>query len=626
MAGITDTINAILRRSGVNPNAGSRPAVAPEDFATTQQQPGQLEAPVPAAPAEVAAGGDTGSAAPAGRPPLALPYRGDTQDSLERMQNTRAQFEYDLQELFRIRGEAGSARAAATTSGARQRATDEYNEADNAVRQMQAAIAAQDTRITAEENRRRDEKKTEDAKEPKPKNGDERWVPIETKDAQGRTIRGLGKEVYENGVWKYQPGSAKADTGFGSGPQGPGTPPTVLTDGRGAYWTFDPVTGKASPLNGPAAGIKTIADPANGAVYLQNPDGSLGRKLFDGQAQTITDNGFVVGIDKRNGAEVFRTDVKTPEGRALADRLERATVEAAENANQPKFGSAVAQYQQEVSRRQGLARTELTRLQDLQRSGQLSPEQAEKQFDTWMATNVEGPLSGFRRAAEEERRTQEQANVTRSAAEKARVQEFNRARATAGYEAGEAGRQLAMTTNAGVRSRGFISDLGGLASSLAQGKTDFQFNPSDFDPANFKSEMADVDQIANQAMQRLFGLVPEATENQVNAPLPALPTGDELRGLMGGIKYSGPLTGAPNETPLIGAQDLGPSGQPGMARTVYSNGRFLDWQIPPDGAAAAPGAIPQVAPPTVAPPALPGQQEGETPEQRQARWKAILAR
>ena len=286
---------------------------------------------------------------------------------------------------------------------------------------LRSLTASITTQIAAEENRVRDEaaaaKKAEEDKAEKkriedkadakvadstPKNGDERWSPIETKDDQGRTVRGVGKEIYTNGVWKYQPGSAKADTGFGSGPQGPGEMPSVVTDGRGTYWTLNPRTGEAKAISGPQAAAKTITDP-DGNVYLQNPDGTPGEKLFDAAPKTVTDNGRVIGLDPRTYQKIFEVDLKTPEGRALADRMELATVEGAELANQPKFASAQAQYAQEAQRRQKLARTELDRLLKLQEEGQISPEQAETQFDRWMGINVEGPLAGYERAAKQER-------------------------------------------------------------------------------------------------------------------------------------------------------------------------------------------------------------------------------
>lgn len=497
--------------------------------------------------------------------------------------------------------------------------------------------------ITAEENRLRDEaqkeKDKEEGREGKPKNGDTRTIPWEEKLPNGQTLRGVKTETYNNGTWSYVEGSSRAEAG--AKPEGTAQITNqVLTDGRGAYWTYDQRTGEVKPINGPAAGVKTVNAP-DGGVYLQKPDGSLGERLFEGLPQTYTDNGVVVGIDRRTGQQVFRVDTKTPEGRALADRIERATAEAAERANEPKFASAVAQYQQEVTRRQGLARTELARLQELQKSGQISPDQAEAQFNRWMQTNVEGPLAGFRAAAEEEHRKQEQENLTRQATENTRVEAANALRGRAGYEAGETAKAQALEVGLRTRSPEYIGQLGQFAQSIGQGKTNFVFDPASLDPAKFKAVQPDYDAIANQAMQRLFGLYPEAKAQNVNVGVPNLPTGQDLLGIMDGIKYSGPMSGTPTgETPLPGqeAVDL----RNGKARTVYSNGRYLDWDIPQNGqapqlaqAGAGVAALggPDVAgpPPPFTPPSVvqsvnPGALPGETDEQRRARWSAIMSR
>ena len=77
---------------------------------------------------------------------------------------------------------------------------------------------------------------------------------------------------------------------------------------------------------------------------------------------------------------------------------------------------------------------------------------------------------------------------------------------------------------------------------------------------------------------------PTAPPGGVTAPrppgVPALPTGPELRALMD-VAYQGPLSVAPqNMVPGQEAVDLGPSGQPGYARTVYPGGRTIDWRLP----------------------------------------------
>jgi hypothetical protein len=501
---------------------------------------------------------------------------------------------------------------------------------------LRGGITTITTQIAAEENRVRDEaaaekKRVEDAAEKKrledkadakvadsaPKNGDDRWVPIETTDYQGRKVRGVGREVYTNGVWKYQPGSAKADTGFGSGPQGPGTPRSIITDGQGTYWTVDPQTGQSTAISGPKAAAKTITDP-DGNVYLQNPDGTPGKRLFDAAAKTVTDNGRIIGYDPAGGKVLFTLDTKTPEGRALADRLERATVENAERAADPKFANASAQYSQEAQRRQALARQELERLTKLQQEGQISPEQAEAQFDAWMKVNVEAPLAGYKRAAEEERRVQEQANLDRQTAERTRVENANRSRDELAYRAGEAGREEAITLGQATRAPEYIADLGGLANSLASGRTDFKFSPGSFDVANFRKAVPNVQELADAAVNRLLARVPRATENpNVSVPL-SPPVGDDLRASMNNVRYSGPLSAAPQaEQPLqgLGAVDQGN----GMARSVYSNSRWYEWAIPQGPAAAAA----PTAPTAPTPDGLPGQLPGETPEQRLARFYAI---
>ena len=462
----------------------------------------------------------------------------------------------------------------------KQAAAGDYG-AQQALPALRTARLNAITQIAQEENRVRDDAKKAETEKSQPKNGDTRTIRVTTKDSQGRTVNGTATETYNNGTWSYVAGSAKADTGFLAGPEGPGTSQSVLTDGQGTYWTYNPSTGKAEPLTGPKAGAKTLTDP-DGSVYLQNPDGTPGQRLFEGLPQTYTDpDGYVVLVDKRTGQLINRVDTKTPEGRALADRLAAARVAQAEK---EQYGTATAQYTAEVARRQGLARTELARLQDLQKQGQLSPDQAEAQFDTWMKTNVEGPLAGLKAAAEEERRKQEQENLTRQTAEENRVDALNRERQQLGYNAGEAARARAWEVGSQTRAPEFLRDMGGLAQRLAAGPMGgpgaapaFQFSPESFDPARYKAVLPDYEGEADKAMQRLFGVIPQATARNVNVPLPNLPTGADLRTLMDGVRYTGPLTGTPNEEPLPGqaAVDLGT----GMARTSYPGGRYIDWRI-----------------------------------------------
>jgi hypothetical protein len=521
--------------------------------------------PAAAAPAPAAVPAPEAAAAPEPAAPAAPAAPAKAATTLERFQGQLNDVEQAILAAEQaVKNEPGS--TAAYTA----------QQALPALRTLRTQIT---TQIAQEENRIRDEQKKAETEEAKPKNGDTRTTLQKYTLPNGQTVQGVITETYKNGQWSYVNGSAKPAEGWAGQPQGAAQLTNqVLTDGRGGYWTYDQATGEARPINGPAGAVKTTAGPA-GDVYVQNPDGSLGNKLFEALPQTYTDpDGYLVGIDRRNGAEVFRVDTKSKEGRELADRLSRAKVAQAEREAGPQFSSAIAQYQAEVGRRQGLARTELARLQDLQKSGQLSPDQAEAQFDTWMQTNVEGPLAGYRAAAEEERRTQEQANLTRQTAEETRVEGLNRQRQQLGYEAGEAARTQGLEIGQKTRSPEYIQGLGQMANAMATGQPFGGFAPGAFDPANFKGVQPNYTRLADQAMQRLFGVLPQATARNVNVPVPQLPTGDTLRSMLDGVRYSGPLTGSPNETPVPGqeAVDLGT----GMARSVFPGGRFLDWRIP----------------------------------------------
>ena len=244
---------------------------------------------------------------------------------------------------------------------------------------------------------------------------------------------------------------------------------------------------------------------------------------------------------------------------------------------------------QEAQRRQKLARTELDRLLKLQEEGQISPEQAQTQFDRWMGINVEGPLAGYERAAQQERQEQEQADLTRTRAEEQRVEAYNQQRGQLAYAAGEAGRTQAIELGKRTRAPEYIADVGRVANSMATGQPFTGFSPGTFDVANYRKVVPNVQELADAAVERLLSRIGgPATARDVNVPRQPLPSGQDLMGLMDSVRYSGPMTGAPaNEQPLEGqgAIDLESQGKPGMARSIYSNGRYVDWPIRPTVAA-----------------------------------------
>lgn len=555
-----------------NPDAEMLPTeLFPEeaDVATGTRVPGAGGSPTQRP--EPVAGVDT--------PPHASPTT-----ELQRQENAR----WQAARLFQDAIDALAKLPADASAAAQKAAQDLVTTRQVAFQSAQNAAAAEANRVRDDERaaqtRADAQKEKEKAEAEKanstPKNGDTRTSRV-THNGVTATIT----EKYQNGSWSYVPNSATPETGLlGTAEQKPGT---VLTDGQGAYWMVDTTTGTAKALNGPAAAVKTVNDP-DGSVWLQNPDGSKKTKLFDSAPGTYTtSDGRLIGYDKRSGQQIFALDTQTPEGRALAERLQKATVEAAELANQPKFGTATAQYQAEASRRQDLARKELARLTDLQKSGQISPDQAEAQFDRWMQLNVEGPLAGYKAAAEEERRKLEQENLTRTTAEQGRVDTLNRQREQLAHAAGEAGRQEAITLGQGTRATEYISDLGGLANRMAAGPMGgpnaapgFQFSAGAFDPANFRKVVPNVNELADAAVNRLLSRVSPATARDVNVPLPALPTGPDLTGIMNQVKYQGPLSAMPQAEAALPGQEAVDLGT-GRARTVFGNGRYYDWDIPP---------------------------------------------
>lgn len=609
MAGIIDQINAILRRSGIDPTAGQRPAAAPPpEFTESQQQPGQEAAPAPQAVEPSAAA-----------PPPAEPGKTPTTLDLFRGQLTATQAALAVAEEL--------ARDDNQPPDVRQRA-------QAATVTLRGQITSILSQIAAEENRLRDEAtgakppptptitqvaipgqpgmtqpsvwdpKANDGKgalvpalgpdgkplppqgtpqAPIPKNGDTRKVPVEHNGVSGTVT-----ETYNNGQWSRVPNSFVLESGF-LGQKAP-TNKSIWTDQQGNAFAFDPESGKIQPLQGAAGKGYTVATLADGNSWLVNAQGTPEKIVVEAAPLTQIVDNKVVMVDRNTGRVISQADLLDPAQRAQAKKLTDLSIrqaelgiEQAEEALQPKFASAEAQLAQEAQRRQALARTELDRLLTLQKEGQISPDEAESQFSAWMRTHVEGPLAGYRRAAENERRELEQANLTRQRAEDARVEGLNRQREQLAYQAGEEGRRMGIELGQRTRAPEYIADLGGLAQSLGQGRTDFQFRPESFDPANFKKALPNIDQMADAAVNRLFARIGPATARDVNVPL-GPPVGADLTTMMDGIRYQGPLTGAPaGEQPLLGqgAIDLRDQGRPGWARSVYQGGRTLDWEIPP---------------------------------------------
>ena len=241
------------------------------------------------------------------------------------------------------------------------------------------------------------------------------------------------------------------------------------------------------------------------------------------------------------------------EGRALADRMEVATVEAAEQANQPKFaGPGAVRPGGAAPAAAGPHRTRPPA--EAAEEGQISPEQAETQFDRWMGLNVEGPLAGYERAAQQERQEQEQADLAAPTRATRVDAATTPSRGQLAYEAGEAGRRQAIEIGERTRAPEYIADLGRVANSMATGAV-LRLLPRHLRRGELPQ--------GGPQRQRTGGRRRRppavahrrpATEREVNVPEPP-PYGRRPPGSDGRRKVSGPMLAAPpNEQPLPGRE------------------------------------------------------------------------
>jgi hypothetical protein len=307
-----------------------------------------------------------------------------------------------------------------------------------------------------------------------------------------------------------------------------------------------------------------------------------------------TVDGYLVRVTP--SGELTRIDTLTPQQRAQQDEVTRLELEKARQG--PTFTDATAAYNAQVPRLQQAARQERDRLLELQRSGAISEADAERQFTTWFGQNVEAPLAGYRTAAEEAQRKERLEQEALQRAENVRAENANRARETAGYTAGENARTTWMGLAPQVRTPQFLQQAGqsvanmsaranapttAAAAALPRGGS--TFTADTFNPANFAGAIPNLDEVARAATQRALSTISPAVAAQINAPMPQLPTGPTLQGMLQQLPYRGPLSQLPLPSsgllPTPGmdqAQDIGG----GMARTPYGPGGnvWLEWALP----------------------------------------------
>ena len=576
MAGVLDWLAGLNRRAIAAVNAGGERLPGGAPVAPV--------APIAAPPTPGTT--DSGDAVTSGPPPVTGGSSGNTETPPQKPhQGTDLTHQQSLENSIWANEQQQAAQNKVINDP--EASTNQKENARNRLSSLTTAHTSLLNQLGVELQRQETNKDKDEAKKDKPltpKNGDKQRTAVAHKGVQGTV-----EKVYNNGVWSDVPGSFQPDPSF---PNNTATPTrTLFTGGDGqAYWVDPADPTKVTRVDGVGGkfGITTIA----GETWLTNPDGRPTQLLAPAEPASTVVNNTKVYTDRISGEVIARVDLLDPEDRARADRLDALAertavlgVEAAEQAAQPKFASAQAQYVQEAQRRQKLARTELDRLLKLQEEGQISPEQAETQFNRWMGINVEGPLAGYERAAKQEQQAEEQADLTRTRAEDTRVEEYNTRRGQLAYEAGEAGRAEATRLGERTRAPEYIADLGRVANSMATGQPFSGFSPGTFDVASYRKVVPNISELADAAVDRLLSRIGgPATPREVNVPRQPLPSGDGLRSLMDGVRYQGALSAPPvNEQPLEGqgAIDLESQGRPGYARSVYSNSRFHDWPIPP---------------------------------------------
>jgi len=316
-------------------------------------------------------------------------------------------------------------------------------------------------------------------------------------------------------------------------------------------------------------------------LSIQQAEQNLNRP----SVQTV--GGRAVGLDPLTGRQTFATDLMSPEERARAEATADLQLEAAQRGTLPQ--NAYAAYTQERSRLQTAGRAEIDRLQELQRQGVLSAQQAESQFQQWLGPR-QAQLEGLQAAASEAQRAEQQRVDELNVAEERRVAAANQAREQTAFGVGESARQQLAALLPNVRTPQFLAQYGGLVERMAQraqapsaeaaaalprGTT---FSADTFNPANFRGVLPDLESFAKAATDRALAAISPTVAQRIGFNAPPLPTGDALTGLINKVGYAGPLLRAPQggvPLPDQNAIDLGT----GQARTVYPGGSWLDWPI-----------------------------------------------
>lgn len=377
-------------------------------------------------------------------------------------------------------------------------------------------------------------------------------------------------------------------------------PPMFRTDARGQGYTSTDNGQTWTKASGLPGTPQTVT--ANGTVYPLDENGlplvEQGVRLPEGP-QTQTVDGFLVRVDPNTG-EVTRTDLYTPEQRSRLTQIQDTNLATsqAQLQNAQRLQDPVAEYQRQV----GLLQTQATQYRDdlNQRvlEGQLSVEDASKQFDDWWGTNVEARLQPYQTMAEGAYRKEQNEYLARQAAEQARVDAINRQREQTAYTAGETARNQLNALAPQARSPEFLAQLAQNVSRIgqplpggpSQHSGGMQFSPESLSLENVRRAMPNLTEVGQNAAARALAQISPAAAQQVGLPPPQVPSLPSFQSFMNSAPFTipNPALPVPGQEALdlgnpANAARLGLPMQPGFAGTRYQGGRVEPWQIPPVG-------------------------------------------
>ena len=366
--------------------------------------------------------------------------------------------------------------------------------------------------------------------------------------------------------------------------------------GRGSYSTDNGQTWQ--PMQGLPGTPQTIT--ANDTVYPLDENGlplvQRGIRLPPGEQTQVVD-GYFVRLDPTTG-QLSRTDLYTPEQRARLEETSQVNLATARAGleRQQQLADPMAEYQRQVGVMQQQATQYRDQLNDRILRGEVSVEDAEKQFNTYWGSQVEPRLQPYQTMAESSYRREQNEYQQRQAAEQARVDAVNRERQQLAFQAGEKARTDLMQLAPQARSPEFLNQLAQNVSRIGQPLPGgpgqhgggMQFSPESLSLDAVNRFAPNIGEVGQAAVARTLAAISPAAAQSIGAPPPKPPGLPQFQNFLSSAPFSIPNPSLP--VPGRGALDLGNAGnaalagvpvQPGYAITQYQGGQWTPpWQIP----------------------------------------------